>query len=817
MAVREKAIKKALRISLEGKVQGVGFRPFVYRLANRFGLDGAINNTGEGVTIEVEGSPLLLQDFLGALTGELPPLAAITVLNVHQVPVKGRSGFQIETTKKVGPAKIQLPPDAAVCPECIAEIKGPKERRHRYPFTNCTNCGPRFTITKSLPYDRERTTMEPFSLCPHCLAEYLDPLDRRFHAQPMACPACGPKIQVLSRNGKSMEEDWQKTAHDALKAGDILAIKGLGGFHLACDAKNPGAVGRLRQGKKRGAKPFAVMAKNLNAARKYCIIDPGAAHLLTSGSSPIVACPRKVSPPLPEDLAPGLSSLGVMLPYTPLHYLLFNDNLDLLAMTSGNMGGLPLVTGNEAALEELAGLADLFLLHNREITGRCDDSLIVPPLSWGRYQVPALLLRRSRGYVPEPLEVPGPGLPEAVAGWGGEAKNTFCILQGHKAYLSQHLGEMACTEGQDAFGEAYKHWCSLLDCRPAVLGYDPHPGYAVSRMALRKTWEARYAVQHHHAHMAAVMGEHGLRDKVLAAVLDGSGFGPDGNIWGFEVLSGDFAGFQRLYHMRYLPLPGGERAVREPWRTAFSLLFQGEGEGEALRLGSRLFKKNNRELAAVLQLIKASFNAPLASSGGRLFDAAAALMGLCRENTYEGEGALKLNQLVPAPAGKLGGAEKLENPGRPGSSGRRTDRTLAHGSSQPAELKALTNPPYPYEICGSTIDFSPLAREMAREALAGEKKETMAWKFHLTLSLAVRDLLVLARQRSGLDKVVLGGGVFQNRVLLLLCQYSLEEAGFQVYFSSRVPPNDGGLSLGQALVAAWRRWHDVPGGTRKNP
>ncbi len=787
MVIKEKDVREGRRIFIEGTVQGVGFRPFVYRLASKFSLCGQVANANTGVVLEVEGLPKTLDSFLEELRTKLPPLAKITFLESKKIPPQGLKKFSIALTKgRGGPVRAPLPPDITLCLECALEIKNPKERRYLYPFTNCTDCGPRFTIVKSMPYDREKTSMENFNMCPDCNREYGDIADRRFHAQPIACPICGPQVQMLDREGSEIPGPWTEIVKSALKKGQIIALKGLGGFHLACDAKKTLPIQLLRKRKNRPAKPFAVMAKDLNVAKKYCHINEEESNLLTSPGAPITTLLKRKDVYLPLELAPGLNTLGVMFPYTPLHVLLFEEGLDLLVMTSGNRGGLPLVIDNASAMEELKDFADLFLVHNRDIVNRCDDSVVMPSYRTNDMKLPPLFMRRSRGYVPENIKVPVPETGESIFAAGGEMKNTFCILKGDEAYISQHLGEMDCLEGRNVFEETFKRWRSFIYTSPKTLAYDPHPGYEISRLVLEMPWEEKYPVQHHHAHMAAVMGEHGLEGEVLAAVLDGSGYGSDGNIWGFEILAGDYLDFKRLYHMNYLPLPGGEKAVKEPWRVALALLYLGGGEKYALAKGIKLFGKEEKELKIMLNLIDSSFNTPLASSGGRLFDAVAALMGLCQENTYEGEAAIRLSEL-----------------------------TFPLGDNSIEEREALSL--YPYKINGDSIDFSSLAVALAEDVLKGKDKKIIALRFHHTLADALTNLLILARDLTGLERIVLGGGVFQNRALLVLCQERLNKAGFKVYYPCRIPANDGGLSLGQALVATWRRWQkDVSSGTGKN-
>ncbi len=759
------------RILVAGTVQGVGFRPFVFRLARSLGLRGRVANTGRGVAIDAEGDPEALEAFVQALRERAPRLAQVAGVTRRPAPPRGYTDFRVlpAAPAAVRPAgthpdaagAVLVPPDVAMCDQCRRETLDPADRRHLYPFTNCTDCGPRFTILADVPYDRRRTSMAAFQLCADCAREYEDPGDRRFHAEPGACPACGPRVRLVDRTGAPLAGEWREAFRRLVLAGGIVAVKGIGGYHLACDARNEAAVAELRRRKGRPARPFAVMCRDLEVAARYCRISPREAALLSGPEAPIVLLEKRPGAGLAEGLAPGLRSLGVMLPYTPLHLLLFSDGLDVLVMTSGNPSGLPLAAGDEEALERLAGIADAFLQHDREIVNRCDDS--VARVVGGDLH----LLRRARGYVPAPVRVPAaPGEPDAL-GTGGHQRVTFCLLQGEGAVLSQHLGDLDTAEALEAYRSALARLTAWTGCRPRAIGCDLHPGYATTRLA-RELSEvfggaAVVGVQHHHAHLAACLAENGLEGEAVGVVLDGTGYGEDGAVWGFEVLSGGYGGFRRHAHLAYVPLPGGERAVRRPWVMAVSYLLACLGE-DGYRLAERLFPDRAAELPLLGKLVAAGFNSPPASSCGRLFDAVSALLGVCRENTYDGQAAAELGELV------LAGIEDA----------------------------------YPFAFRQGVLDPGPLLAGVAGDALAGADRRLVATRFHNAVAAMAVAAALAAAEEASLDRVALSGGCFQNPYLFLRVREALEGAGLKVYFHRRVPANDGGLALGQAMVARWR-------------
>ncbi|MDO9574175.1 MAG: carbamoyltransferase HypF [Candidatus Contubernalis sp.] len=635
------------RITVKGIVQGVGFRPFVYNLAHAHDLTGTVLNSSLGVIIEIEGEENRVEEFYRDLLNTPPRLSVIKNVTKETIPYTGYEGFTILTSRKDYQREALVPPDVSCCQDCEQDMLNPRDRHYRYPFTNCTNCGPRFTLIKDVPYDRDSTSMAPFSMCSECYREYYDPSDRRFHAQPIACPRCGPEVSLVDEKGREVSGNWLDNFWTLLGKGRIAAVKSLGGFHLACDAHSIEALDTLRKRKNRPFKPFAVMARDLDTVKKYCFLGPLEEEVLRSPEAPIVILHKK-GRGLLEGIAPKLKTLGVMLPYTPLHFLLFNGPFELLVMTSANLKDLPLTRDNEKALIELEGVADYFLWHNRDIVNRCDDSLVT--VIEGKTQ----MYRRSRGYVPVPIYIPvlqekkeegDQGKEEVVLALGGEMKNTFCLLRGEQAILSQYIGEIDSVEAEDHFYTSLEHFKRFFQMEPQILVHDMHPHYWTTGMAGEIKADEKFAVQHHHAHMASCMAENGLKEPVIGVILDGTGYGLDGKIWGFEFLTGDYLDFQREIHLSYLPLPGGEVAVKQPWRTAVSYLCTCLGErGKAL--ARERFKSYGKELEAVFTLLEKNFNSPSASSCGRLFDAVSAFLGVCEINSYEGQAAVELGELI---------------------------------------------------------------------------------------------------------------------------------------------------------------------------
>ena len=781
--------RRRIRIRLRGIVQGVGFRPFVYNLARELRLGGYVSNSSAGLVAEVEGDPEALDRFVRTVTAEPPPLAWIQDLEIAEVEALGEDAFAIRGSVAVAGEYALVSPDVATCDACFDDFTRPDNRRFGYPFTNCTNCGPRYTIVQDIPYDRPKTTMSVFPMCEACRAEYEDPADRRFHAQPNACPACGPRIwgcassggpwqaeapapqrwgafegdvgQTLSsvnpatprgreRNGADGSSAPLDEARRRLASGEILAIKGLGGFQLACDARNPEAVARLRARKRRSDKPFAVMARDLAAAEEVCAVSDAERAALASWRRPIVILRRLAA--LPQALAPGNRTLGVMLPYTPLHHLLFTGApYSLLVMTSGNLSEEPIVVSNEQALARLAGVADWFLLHDRDIYMRVDDS--VARVYAGRERV----LRRSRGYAPQTLDL-GRAVPELLA-CGGELKNAFCLTKGRHAILSQHIGDLENYETLVFFEETLANLKKLFRVAPRAVAHDLHPSYLSTKYALEIPGLPKIGVQHHHAHVASCMAENGLTGVVIGVAFDGTGYGPDGAIWGGEFLVAGYAGFERRARLRYVPLAGGDAAIREPWRAALAYL------EDALGAPAHIEGVPEERVRLVRQMIEKGVNTVPTSSCGRLFDAVAAIVGLRREVTFEGQAAMELEAIA-----------------EPGEEGR-----------------------YPFEIESGAlwqVDFRPAIERIAQEASAGVSRGEIAARFHNTLAAAVVETCRRIRGEAGHARVCLSGGTFQNVRLTESCAAGLRAAGFEVFLHSLVPPNDGGIALGQAAIAA---------------
>ena len=762
----------AVEIRVKGIVQGVGFRPFVYRLAKDLGLGGSIINTPSGVLIKVTGGRRDIAVFMERIEREAPPLASIQSLESRDVPVEGHAGvFQIRASSGRGEPRTLVPPDVATCRDCAAEIMDRDDRRFGYAFTNCTNCGPRFTIIEALPYDRENTSMKSFEMCERCLSEYRNPADRRFHAQPNACPRCGPALSWKDASGSRVDQPLERAA-DFLSEGKIVAVKGIGGFHIAASAFSVEAVARLRAGKMRPFKPFAVMARSLEAAEKFCRVPADARRLLISPCAPVVLAARREPCGLAENIAPGLCELGVMLPYTPLHYLLFAAGScpECLIMTSGNPRGEPLCTDNQEALDRLGGIVDGFLLHDRQIYTGVDDSVVRIMAGRSRF------IRRSRGFAPAPLELKvhaGRGL--AV---GAELKNTFCLTLGKEAFLSQHMGNLTSPASFRFFRENISHLEKLLNIRPEFVACDLHPDYLSTRFA-EETGLPVFHVQHHFAHAASVMAEHGIDQKVLALVLDGTGYGPDKTIWGGEILECSTTGFRRLGRISPFPLPGADAASGQPWRLALSLLFcMGLSDRDIPRKLKEQVPREKRRV--ILEMMEAGINSPPASSCGRLFDAVSALCGLCLENSYEGQGAMMLETCC---------RQALE--------GRSILDTEEFHSFLPGEgLWKTGNHIFrevQWDVCaGKVLEYIREDRNVRDTALL----------FHAFLIAAFGSCLLDLKKETGISRVVLGGGCMQNRILLEGFLEFLGENGLSVYANEKVPANDGGICLGQALAGA---------------
>ena len=799
------------KITVKGIVQGVGFRPYVYGLAGSLNLRGYVTNTSEGVSIDVEGENLA--DFIARLPAEAPGLSEIYEVAVAPMPACGYKDFRIIGSEDRGSFTL-VSPDVSVCDECLGELLDPGDRRYLYPFINCTSCGPRFSITMSVPYDRPNTTMSVFEMCPECRAEYHDPKDRRFHAQPNACPKCGPRVTFKAQSSRFTAGEKENPIGEAialLREGAIIAVKGIGGFHLACDALNRDAVERLRERKRKSNKPFGLMAPDLYAVRSFCEVSDEEAGLLLSNRRPMVLLRKRAGPFLPDAVSPLNAHLGFMLPYTPLHYLLFYhpipgltspvakrgsgrvSHFNALVMTSGNISEEPIVKDAAEAMEKFRGLADAILSHNRDIFMRVDDSVL--RVIKGREasgvrrkddeghsklntRNSALsFIRRSRGYAPEPIALHESG-PD-VLGCGADLKNTFTLTRGRFAIPGQHIGDMENYETLRFFEESLENLKSVYRAEPVAIAYDLHPGYLSTRWALTQGGKGKgrgaelCGIQHHYAHVGSVMAEHGLSRKVVGVAFDGTGYGLDGNLWGSEVMVADIDGFERTGHFKYMALPGGESAIREPWRTAVSLLMDAEGEDALDRMeGLGFVKKYGHEmLEKVMKLTSVREFSPQSSGAGRLFDAVSALLGLCDRNTFEGEAAIALESLV---------TEDIEE-------------------EYPVDVKLDVT-----EKRGMVIDFSYLISNVAGDFIRGIDRRIIATRFHNAVCTATVRMVMAVAETYGLEDVALSGGAFQNLYLLRRVSGMLRREGLGVFVNRKVPCNDAGISLGQAYLCRER-------------
>jgi hydrogenase maturation protein HypF len=748
---------RRIRVEIEGIVQGVGFRPFVYKLAAGLHLRGWVRNTPRGVLIEAEGTREELLQFVRDLREKAPPLAAITAMSRKEIPQAGGEGFAILPSSD-GESCVEISPDCDVCPACLDELFDPADRRYRYPFINCTNCGPRYSIITGIPYDRHLTTMARFEMCSACRSEYEDPGDRRFHAQPNACPCCGPRLRLVDGTGRDISGDPLDEAIDFLRGGGILAVKGTGGYHLAVDACNDAAVEALRLRKRRDEKPFALMSPGMAEIGRYARYDETAQRFLSGPERPVVLLGKREGNPVSPLVAPANGYFGVMLPSTPLQYLLLRGNFMALVMTSGNLSDEPIAYRDSEARHRLADVVDLFLTHDRDIHTPSDDSVI--RMSGGK----PLFLRRSRGYVPRGIMLPAG--QRSVLAMGGELKSAICLTRGDRAFMGQHVGDLKNSATHRTFEEIADHLRHTFLIEPALIAHDLHPDYLSNSYAERFNEVPRVTVQHHHAHMASCMAENRVDGEVMGVIFDGAGFGLDGTVWGGEFLTGGYRSFKRSGHLRYVPLPGGDAAAHEPFRMAISYLYDLCGEKLFDAPVPSLRRLGVHEKHIFLAMLRRGINSPLTSSCGRLFDAVAALIGLRERNSYEGQAAIELEA-----AAELGAPD---------------------GS-------------YPYalfdEAGGFIVDFRLMIAAILKDIEAGETVPLMARRFHETLAAAVADGCARMRRDSGMQRVVLSGGVFQNVMLTERVESLLVADGFRVFTHRLVPPNDGGLALGQAVIA----------------
>ncbi len=763
--------RRRVRVRVGGTVQGVGFRPYVYRLAGELGLSGFVLNDPRGVLLEVEGGAGAVDEFLARLAPDAPPLAVLErVLSEERAPT-GETEFTIRESPAGGVPNAPVTPDTATCEECVAELFDPGDRRFRYPFTNCTNCGPRFTIVRGVPYDRALTTMAAFAMCPRCRAEYDDPADRRFHAQPNACPACGPSVRVIRPDGQpaTIDEasDPVQAAAFALREGRIVAIKGIGGFHLACRADDEAAVAALRARKHREDKPFALMVASVEAACALAPFGEREVELLRSPERPIVLARRRADAPVAPSVAPGAPELGLMLPYSPLHHVLLADAGTTLVMTSGNVSDEPISYANEDAIARLAGIADLLLVHDRPIQTRTDDSVVRAVSAPGGPRT--VFLRRSRGYVPARIPLSG-GVQRPLLACGAELKSTFCVAKDESAWVSHHIGDLSNYETLRSFTEGIEHFEQLFAVAPEVVAHDMHPEYLSTKYAHDREGVRLVAVQHHHAHLAACLAEHGELGAAVGAIFDGTGYGTDGTVWGGELLLGDLADFERVGALLPVRLPGGERAIREPWRMACAWLSAADAAvAEAPRLPRGLAGRvDARVWGQVAQLVRTGLRSPVTTSMGRLFDAVAAICGVRARVNYEGQAAIELE-----------------------------------AACDPAERDGY---PIALERNGGLLVIDPreTIRAVSADVEAGIALGAIASRFHAAIATVTVEACSAAASAHATDLIVLSGGVFQNRRLLEGVVSGLYRVGLRTLVPERLPVGDGGISYGQAAVAARR-------------
>jgi len=756
-------------IQIKGVVQGIGFRPFIYSLAYKYSLKGVVYNNTHGVLVDVEGDEISLRQFLLRVKQESPPLSRIDTIDIEQLPFAGYRDFSIQPSTAGKEKFVLVSPDIATCDECRKELGDPLNKRYGYPFINCTNCGPRFTIIKDIPYDRDKTTMAKFRMCAECQSEYDNPVNRRFHAQPDCCHICGPSLSLLDREGIVLcVDDHISHTSQLLKNGKIVAIKGLGGFHLACDAENYEVVAELRRRKKRDTKPFAIMVKDIQKAKTFCRIGRFEEILLLSSKRPIVLLKVKKFSPIVDNVAPGQKYLGVMLPYTPLHHLILNKSDLSLVMTSGNRSDEPIVYRNSEAMERLGDIADYFLFHNRDIYNRCDDSVTRV------FDGSEILIRRSRGYVPEPIEFP---TRKQILACGAELKNTFCVTRDGYAFLSHYVGDLENLETLNAYEDGIEHFKKLFSIEPEIIAYDLHPEYLATKYAKQMLENSSsllgVSVQHHHAHIVSCMVDNRINERVIGVAFDGLGFGTDGNLWGGEFLTADFKNFHRIAHFRYTPMPGASQAIKEPYRMAISYLYQTYGEAFH-KLDIEFLRKRNREKSITIKkMVMHKINAPVTSSVGRLFDAVSSLLGICERVTYEGEAAIGLEMAIEFP--------------------HRQDKERQCYNYTISEEKSMF-----------IIEPESIIRGVVEDIKRCLPTGIISFKFHHTIASIVIDMCDRIRDKTDLETVVLSGGVFQNMFLLKETKACLGKEGFNVFTHHRVPTNDGGISLGQAAVAGYR-------------
>lgn len=754
----------AVKITVKGRVQGVGFRPFVYQLALNKGIIGTVQNNMDGVYIHAQGRLEDVREFIDELTTQAPRLSKIHQVQTVPAQIGQYIDFTIIASNREGASELVIPIDAAVCDECIEEMHDASNPRYRYPFINCTQCGPRYTIIDSLPYDRPLTSMEPFMMCSMCKEEYEDVTNRRHHAQPIACPKCGPTVSLVNSDGENVKckEPILETIR-LLKQGEIVAVKGIGGFHLCCNASNEAAVERLRQRKNRPIRPLAVMAAGIDRIKKFAYLNDDERLLLNSPESPIVILRKNDASFIAPNVAPHMETVGVMLPYTPLHHLLLEDpDLSAVVLTSANLSGQPLLYENDDAIEHLKGIADFILFHNREILHPIDDSVI--QIHEGEVD----FLRRARGYVPDPITT-SKDVSNIVA-FGSQQKATFTIGRNGQAFVGPHIGDLENIETINHYKGILNHLLKWLHIKNEIAVIDAHPEFNSRHILKEYPFDKVLEVQHHHAHMAACMEDNELNEPVWGIILDGTGYGEDGNIWGFEVLYGDYTSFNRMAHLRYTPLPGGEKAIKEPWRNGAAMLIDLLGE-EGVRFSKQLFSNKEKELSMISAMLLNQLNLVQAGTCGRLFDAVSAICGLCHTSTYDGEAAIRLAEL--------------------------------------AEV-SMEVTPYSFEINTNqllTVDFTNMLAEIVADRFAQVDMQVISSRFHETIVQALCEIMLILKKEYPLysDKIVFSGGSFHNRFIRKRLKELLEENGFEVFNHKKIPCNDGGLSYGQLCIAAAKR------------
>ncbi|WP_051314611.1 carbamoyltransferase HypF [Alteribacter aurantiacus] len=770
-------MQRAVRVVVKGRVQGVGFRPFIYGLASRLNIKGTVQNNVDGVIIIGEGEWNNLLQFNGQIKESAPRLSRIEYVAVDDITYKGYEEFSIIPSVATGKEVSLISPDAAVCEDCINEMNNPLDRRYKFPFINCTQCGPRYSIIHKLPYDRPYTTMASFHMCTVCREEYTDPTNRRHHAQPICCAQCGPRLELRMSNGQVCEgEEAINKAILLLKSNKIVAVKGIGGYHLACNARAEEPINQLRKVKHRPKRPFAVMADCLETVMEMCEMTDVEEAVLNSSEMPITLLKKKPSYPLSDCIAPRLSTLGVMLPYTPLHHLLFREGLNGLVMTSANVSGSPILyKDDDCSFNQLRALSDAILTHDRPIYRPIDDSVV----QCERDQI--TLLRRARGYAPDPLKTYAP--VDSILALGGNQKNAFALGVGSHIFVSPHIGDLDHEEMVGAFREHLAHYKKWLGFKEKYVVIDKHPLYETNRLA-RELGSNVLKVQHHHAHHVSCMEEHGLKKPTLGIILDGTGYGNDGHVWGFELLYGDKGSFERLGHLRYTPLPGGEKAVKEPWRNAVGMLINSFSQ-EGRELACALFPDRKREIDLIENMVKKGVNTPLGGTCGRLFDAVSAMLGVCSVSTYEGEAAIKLAEFGQDQAKK--------------------------GEHYPFQI---------HDLNGTIqLDFSSGLYEIASDRLSMKPTRTIAQAFHRTVvEMSVQMVMSAVKKRPDLNRnVVLSGGSFQNFFLRDELKKELSERGFEVFTHRLIPCHDGGLSVGQLIIASeWISRQSAKKGSEKD-